>query len=77
MLREIDLRYLKDEYQKIFWETLSKIIQNLKGDESDFLFYDLFDLYQKSENEEEKEPDEISDEEYEKYKLIGIKNNWL
>lgn len=73
VVREIDLRYLKDKYQIEFADSVERIIQNLKGQESDFLFINLFDMLQKSEQDIPVEPDQINNEEFEKYKLLGKK----
>jgi hypothetical protein len=74
VLREIDTRFIKNDYLVIFWNTLEKIVDEQKKSENDFsfLFFDLFKEYKAcllEKNVEAKNLDEGKDI---KYKPIGI-----
>ncbi len=57
VLRIIDTRFMKDEFQEIFWNTVKLLSYKLKPDPNiGFLMNDLFNHYEKSLNDKREAP---------------------
>lgn len=74
ILREIDSRFIKNEYLDIFWNTIKKIVveQEKSGNDSFFLFFDLFNQYKDSLLNKIVESEDLNGAKDIKYKPIGI-----
>ena len=74
VLREIDTRFIKNDYLVIFWNTLEKIVAEQKKSENDssFLFFDLFKEYKACLLEKNVEAENLDEGKDIKYKPIGI-----
>lgn len=74
ILREIDTRFIKNEYLDIFWNTLEKIVVEQKKSENDssFLFFDLFNDYKDSLLDKTLKSNDLDEAKDIKYKPIGI-----